>query len=546
MNDLREDTIEEAAGFRPKARKKWVRWGGLAAVLALAVGVAGVTGILPMLPIGMGGSSGGSGAPAEGTSSFMAYEGPVFPLTLREEDPDLTAERNITFDFAPWVKVWCSNEEEAASRDWLTEAEQQSVLERYNERYPEGGRYISSDHIQVRDAYVLTNTSSEGKTVSVLYPFAGTIGELKNLSPTLTLDGSVLETGLRVGDYVGGFEGAYGGDLLTPTEEGSVNLDMPNSWEDYRDALELEAYLDKALADWPDLSGIPVTVYEFTDPWGEEENSKAGIPNPSLRVTFEMDYDKTRILTYGFHSGMFDAEEGIRGCGFSIRQEGEKHYGEPYFLIVVGEDVANMSWQGHVTGGWDDDPTIEAGVTVTRYETDLDSALRKVMEYNVPSLLEGRDAEDRRGFDFDLWYGAFCDYLITYGVLSDTGADRYDDGMLEGIDSESVGRVFYLEAEVTIPAGGSVTLTAEMTKKPSYDFYTKTKGRQGVHGYDMVTKLGSVLTCTEQTAVLLDRGQIEIVGQNFGFDLSSGVTEVVLKPDAEHYYLEVKRAQSEG
>ena len=146
MNDLREDTIEEAAGFRPKARKKWVRWGGLAAVLALAVGVAGVTGILPMLPIGMGGSSGGSGAPAEGTSSFMAYEGPVFPLTLREEDPDLTAERNITFDFAPWVKVWCSNEEEAASRDWLTEAEQQSVLERYNERYPGRALYLFRPH----------------------------------------------------------------------------------------------------------------------------------------------------------------------------------------------------------------------------------------------------------------------------------------------------------------------------------------------------------------------------------------------------------------
>ncbi|MBQ1201933.1 MAG: hypothetical protein IIX59_08150, partial [Alistipes sp.] len=66
---------------------------------------------------------------------------------------------------------------------------------------------------------------------------------------------------------------------------------------------------------------------------------------------------------------------------------------------------------------------------------------REVMVYNVPSLLDGREAQAQRGFDFELWYGAFCDYLITYGVLSDTGAERYDDGMLEGLDSESVQRV---------------------------------------------------------------------------------------------------------
>ena len=543
MNDIREDAIEEAAA--PAKKSGWKRWGALAAALALVVGVAGVTGILPLLPIGMGGSAGGAGAnpEAEGASTFMSYAGPVFPLTLKEKNSTITAERDITLDFAPWVPIWKSNEEEAEERDWLTPAEQQEVLNRYNERYPEGGRYIKTDDINVTDAYVLTNSSDEEQHITVLYPFAGTLGQVKELSPALYVDGAEVETTLRVGDYVGGFEGAYGGDLLTPEEEGgSVNLDLPDSWEDYRDALELPAYLEKALGDWPDLSGIPVTVYKFTDPWGEKEDSKAGIPNPSIRVTFELDYDSTRILTYGFHSGMYDRENGIRGCGFSIRQPHELNHDEPYYLIVVGEDVANMTYSGHVTGGWDDDPAIEAGVTITRYETDLDTALREVMEIYVPSLLESRDAQRERGFDFEMWYGAYCDYLMTYGVLSDSGADRYDDGMMEGVDSESVDRVLYLETELTIPANGSVTLRAEMIKKASYDHYCAHTENRDVKGYDLVTELGSNLNCEHQRATLLDHGQLTIIRQNFGFDLAAGVNTVTLDPAQEHYYLEVKAA----
>ena len=544
MNDVRDDTIVGALEYVPANAKKknWKRWGTLAAALVLVMGVAGAG---RLLLSGMGGSSGGSGADgvpgATGASTFMSYAGPVFPLTLREENDTIAAQRDITLDFAPWVPQWISNEEEAASRDWLSETQRQDVLSNYDEWYPEGGRYTSSDNIRVTDAYTLTNTTQEDQTVSVLYPFAGSLSQLGALSPKLTVNGENVETALRVGDYVGGFEGVYGGDLFTPEEAGSVNLDMPDSWEDYRDALELDAYLEKALGEWPDLNSIPVTLYKFTDPWGEEENSKAGIPNPSIRVTFNMDYDKTRILTYGFHSGKFDSEKGIRGCGFSIRQEGERGYAEPYYIIAVGEDVKNMAYTGHVTGGWDNDPTIEAGVTITRYETDLDSALMEVMEYYVPEIFRDENTLEEMGVNFDIWYGAFCDYLITYGVLSDNGADRYDDGMLEGIEADGVERVLYLEAEITVPAGASVALTAELAKEPSFDYYCSNKANRGVNGYDLVTKLGSNLNCTAQTATLLDYGQLEIINQNFGFDLANGMKTVALSPDVEHYYLEVKR-----
>ena len=55
-----------------------------------------------------------------------------------------------------------------------------------------------------------------------------------------------------------------------------------------------------------------------------------------------------------------------------------------------------------------------------------------------------------------------------------------------------------------------------------------------------MTALGSCLTCTEQRATLEDRGFIEIVRQNFGFNLEAGIRTVLLDMSGPHYYLEVR------
>ena len=78
-------------------------------------------------------------------------------------------------------------------------------------------------------------------------------------------------------------------------------------------------------------------------------------------------------------------------------------------------------------------------------------------------------------------------------------------------------------------------------KDPSYDHYCAATENNGVSGYDLVTALGSNLTITKQTARLEDRGQIEIVRQNFGFDIANGIDEVSLDLNVPHYYLEVKK-----
>lgn len=526
-----DDLINEAGDYIPKRKQvHWKRWAALAACLTLVVGAGGA--LVSRWGGSSAGSNGSGGSGANGASTFMSYAGPVFPLTTLAGADGLTVARDITLDFQPWVPTWLSNEEEASSRTDLTEKERQEVLTDYNEWYPEGGRWQSSSDILVTDAYTLTNTTDEDQTAAFLYPFVSSLRYLDARLPALTLDGEALETELRIGPYSGGFTGAWGSE----NSGEQLNLDQLNSWEEYQALLADGSYLEKALADFPDLSGIPVTVYQFTDAWGPECSDK--IPNPSIRVTFDLDYAKTTVLTYGFHSCSFDRESGSMGQGFSIPQPGEQRCREPFYLIVVGDDVERMDVRCYVTGGWDTQEEIQDfGVTVERYGTDLDAILRQV----AALLYDGEDARD-----FETFYGLYCDYLLTYGVLSeDGGAGRYDSGWLEDLDVGTVDRVCYLQADVTIPAGASVTLTASMIKPASYDFYCAHTENQNVYGYDAVTRLGSSLTFTGQTATLEDRGQIEIVRQNFGFDLEQGVRTVELDEDAEHYFLEVRRLTDE-
>lgn len=491
IGDVNDKAVDEAARAMEKRKKprRWLRWtAGLAAALALVAGAG-----LLLLP--RGGGAGGAGSSG---STFMSYAGPVMPLTLREENGDITAERDITLDFAPWT----------------------------------GERTQYSTSVQVTDAYTLTNVSGQDQTVSLLYPFAGPLHTRHPARPTLTLDGQELEMVLHAGNYTGGYMGPWG-PLFTEGSPGSANLDRPNSWEDYRDVLVDSDYLERALSGYPDLSGLPVTVYEFTDPWGPERSEEA--PNPSLRACFSLDFDKTTVFCTGFHAMGRDANTGTMVLGFSIPQPEERPCDGSYSIIVLGDDIRDLTLQGYVTGGVDDEPKIEAGATVTRYESDLETVLE---QYAAEAYDRG---EWENGVDFEMYFGLMKDQLVHYGLLSDEPMEMYTSGFLSDLNFDSVNRVFYLETEITIPAGRSVTLAAEMFKEGSYDFYCAHTENQGIYGYDLTTQLGSNLTFTRQRAALEDRGAVEIVRQNFGFDPRRGVKTVELDPAQEHYYLEVRR-----
>lgn len=515
MSELPDTQIDAGAEEPPRKKSHWKRWAALAACLAVAVfGIGTLTGLIPLQ---FGATAGGSGH--DEATTFLSYAGPIFPLTLAEENDALSASRDITLDFAPWTPVW-------KEADW----------------HDEGGYWTTGSDIGVTDAYTISNQAAEDQTTTVLYPFVASLQELETYSPTLTLDGAALETDLHVGAYNGSFEGAYGASLLEGDPAGSANLNYPESWEDYAALLADGTYQASALGPGPDVSGIPVTVYRFTDPYGPEADEEAGIPNPSIRVSFDLDYEATTVLGYGFHAGWYDREAGSMIQGFSIPSGQRAEDQHPYYLLILGEDIQNMTVDGYVTGGADADtqPLEGCGVTVERYESDLDTALWEI----AGLILDDFRSAEAQSLDPELFHRALVEHLLAYGVLSGSSAERYDTGWLDLVASDvrSIDRVCWLAAEVTVPAGDSVTLTASMAKAGSYDFYCVDRGNQGLYGYDLVTALGSCLTCTDQQATLEDRGLIEIVRQNFGFDLESGVKTVALDPDQPHYYLEVRAA----
>lgn len=514
---VRDGLVDEAAQAEPARRRiNWRRFGAAAAAVALAAGLgAGVmswrSGGFPNLSNGFGAAppthddpGGGGGAGHDEGTVFMSYAGPVFPLVIPGGEK-LTARREVTYDFARW-----------------------------------GDELPWPYRLPTTDCYTLDNPTGEDKTVTLLYPFASSLGDLREDTPVLRLDGGEVEAALRVGGYSGGFQTAPGGESA-----GLLNLDPLNSWEEYRDLLSDGSYLERALGEHRDLTDVPVTVYKFTNYWGPERDEAKGIPNPTIRAEFDLDYGKTTILSYGFHGASIDPDSGHMMQSFSIPRDFEPENGDPFYLIVLGDDIANLTTQGYATGGADTRQTVEAGVDVERYATDLDSALRAAAELMYRGCSWWSDWPEDERPDFELYFGLLKDDLASYGLIADSPVERYDAGWLQEADVVWMDRVFYLEAEVTIPAGGSVTVEAAMNKSASFDHYCGHTENQGVYGYDLVTRLGTNLEFVQQTARAVHTDGVEIVRQNYGFDWAGGVDTVTLDPAVEHYYLEVRAPETE-
>ncbi|MGM9619367.1 MAG: hypothetical protein ACI3W8_06005 [Oscillospiraceae bacterium] len=510
ITNLPEELPEEAAAhtFIKRKRSYW-RWGAVAAAVALIPLAAAAI----LFSGGMGGmSSDGSGAEMAQDSeamednsygfsiSYMDYAGPVFPLATLGGAEDLTADRIVTFDFSPY---------ETRQETYETSSESYSY-DRYD------------TEVKVTDAYVLANPTEEHVTVTAVYPFAAAFSDPLDLLPVITVDGTAVETAL--------YAGPQGGEA-------------PESWETYRAWLSDGSYREAALASATALD-VPVTVYEFSALTAPESDA----PNPTLSVRMTLDYDRTTVLSLGFDGGSWDRENGamVREC--SVPQEEEAGYGTSRYLIVLGEDVTDMTLRGCRSGGsWEEGSEELPGVTagVRRYTSTLQTALEDL----VGELYDGKMLW-RSGGEVHLLaeipretcLDALTEALLSYGILSDDPAERSRCEILEDVISQvwSEKRVLYLTFPVTVPAGSSVTVTAELIKDASTDY---TGGGAAREGYDLVTRLGSDLTFASQTARLAGAEYVEILRQNFGFDPERGVTEVTLDAAAEHYFIEVRKRE---
>ena len=421
----------------------------------------------------------GPAKPVDATD-FMSYAGPVFPLTLAQAAPELSADREILLDCAPYA------EENTAA-------------------------------ITVTDRYTLRNDSDEDCTVTALYPFVSSLSDLGTLQPSLTADGTALKSAL----YPGAFPGWFGPASAEPElAEERWNLRHAESWTEYQTLLtgsyQADALAPKAL---PEQT---VYVYSFTAS-GETTANAA-----TLAITVDADPEKTTLLTYGINGCGQDEATGQPQYSYFTNEHGQTLH----LLAVLGRDMIGCAMQGYTDGSCEQGKELDTlEGTVTRTEMPLAKFLQKIAAAQL-----GADAS---ADEVDRLAAAAAELLTQYGVCSAAPAERYIEGRLDDLlqDAETVQRVCYAAAEITIPAGGTVCVEAVSRKPHSFDFFGFYN--EMVDGYGIMTT-GSVLELQNQTAQLDTHGLVTIYGQSFGFDGQGSA--VPLSADTEYYYLNLTTA----
>lgn len=483
---------------RKMHRPLWTRWAAIAACLCLVI--CGSVWFVQ----NMGGNAGQGGS---ANLSYMKYTGPVLPMTICQGADGITANRNINFDFSPYLSIQNDNTNmenyAAAPSKWTSE-------------------------VIVTDRYTLHNESDEDQTISLLYPVVGNMRHVEYY-PQIVVNRNPIIAQMYPGPDVS--------DFATNHLDEKTHLE---SFAGYKEILGTENYINAAVDPFPSMD-IPVTVYKLHD---YVYSDAAGVENPTLNMEFYMDYGKTFVFTYGMNGETYDKENGYRACHKSqiLYQPdlNEKYqYPEDSYVIVVGDDLKSYSIKGYRDGGCDQGEELDdLGCTVTRYESTMGEMISLLMRDFEETIHFVTGAEENQLPSHEMMCNLVGEMLYNNGLLGNFPIKRYDAGMLENIFSAvySDTRIIYFAFDTMIPAGESITVEARMHRDESCNFAGRDKG---IDGYDMSTTLGSDLPFLKQSASISGYDEIQIVGQNFGFDPKNGVTEVDLDLKQQHYWMEI-------
>lgn len=491
ITEVHEDYIEEASTIKLKKHSfGWKRWTAVAACVVLVLGIVGIS-FIKYLPFGGNSATGGGGAGHGESRSFMSYAGPIFPMTLGEEDSDISATRNISYDFS------LANDEDL--RVWGS---------------------------KVTDSYSLHNSSAVDKTITAIYPFVGSFRDLSKRIPSITTNGQEISPTLYAGGYSGGFTSAI------EDETGSLNPLKLDSWEGFKTLLQSGEYQASAFEDAPLLTQN-VTVYTFTDFLAPTKE----FPAATQAISFTIDPKKTKILSFGFNGLEID-DNGFRRYSYFVPNEARAER-ETILMVVIGDDIKDYTLKGYKNGACERGNELE-GVSVTIIRTE--NILSEVLNTMIDNFFKLYDDGDNLTISKEIFLDSVSKFMLSYVMNLDKVIDRYQWERMDDIISDMLAfeRVFYLEYKIHIPAGDTVTVAASMHKNPSYDYACAGTENAGIQGYDLVTELGSNLNFQEQTAELTNTDLIEIVRQNYGFDIDNDVKRVTLDPSNEHYYLEIR------
>lgn len=426
------------------------------------------------------------------------YSGVVLPLTLEQENEEISATRNINFDF----KKFDSFENEG--------------------------------NVVITDTYTLQNTSDEQQVIRVKYPLELSLKELNESMLAVTLNGQALSTALEAGRYYGTNEfGDYSYLGKCAPQEYTFKL---------KDDKTLIQNMDDSILD------EKVIVYEYQC----AEDVKDGCYTVQMWAENKGNY--TRYIktidnpnVYYVNMNSYHLEENTEYYGFLTEEV--KKTGRIPRMIFFGSEPKEYKEQGYTGLIYSEETKMnDLQVKMVRYE----STFREVLAMLVEEEMERLENENQ-GLQISNELYNWIAGAVLADVVKDNsdGVDDYDDSFFAaGWENNISGLVelmydfrceYYITHEITIPAGETVTYEIQYEREGSHDYTAAEQEYLGNYGYDNMPYFGTNLNFVRQNATIDDHDYICILNQNYGFDLESGIKEVVLSPDMDYYYMVVRR-----
>lgn len=127
----------------------------------------------------------------------------------------------------------------------------------------------------------------------------------------------------------------------------------------------------------------------------------------------------------------------------------------------------------------------------------------------------------------------------TVGKLLTDEADKALAMSREGLDDDTGEYLYYARFQVTVPANGTLELSARMEKAGSW--MLDGDSDEGYRGYEILPTLGSSLNFQSVRVTLKNYEHIAITDQNCGLALTRDVASVELNPREPEYYLNVTK-----
>ena len=461
---------------------------------------------------------------------MRGYNPPVMPLTAEGDTSGITAERELTFDLTD-TKIYAD-----LNDAW---------------KMGEYGRMSTVDEvgiIEVNDSYTLTNTTDGDKTISLMYPFESGLDFLEGdpfastdyigtKIPTVTIDGKAAKTGLVAGDFSGYFSSA-----AYPAGDDKSNLNEFYSYENFIDLLADGSYLKEAL-EAPKTIGEKVVVYRIHDYGTTLERSQPLRDTLSVAVSYKVD-DNVRVTTQGFNGSQ--QKDGSRMDFFSLpyKDVDGEDLGDR-FIVVRGGDIEDVKLQGYIRipdlfGDEEGEESSEIYGEIERTEKTADDDLLKqfITAISTNVNLRGAYASYKNGvLTDDVIYSAILKYMCKYGEYSDKPIERYDWGRMESQISDAVlcERIMYATFDVTIPAGGSLTVNVKHRRYA--DMNELDEDGHADYGLYMYTTLGSTLDISSQSVDVIGLPDVDITDGNIGTNVKDGKIHTDIDSKEKIYYL---------